>query len=238
MALGERVREARTRLGLTQGELGERIGMTQAAIHALEKRDSQTTKKLYELSSVLGVSPEYLLTGKQKNVTNIDDAPDTSSEVEWLGRMDAWDAQTPLGKDEVELPLFREVELAAGGGRTQVIENHGPKLRFSRAALRDAGVDEANAGCAKIKGNSMERLIPDGTTIGVDKGSTNIKDGDIYAIDHEGMLRVKYLYRLPGGGLKLASENEAEHPPETYNAKQVQEMIRVIGRVFWWSVLR
>lgn len=65
-----------------------------------------------------------------------------------------------------------------------------------------------------------------------------VRDGEIYAIDHGGMFRVKYLYRLPGGGLKLASENEEEHPAEVYSANQVQEDIRVIGRIFWWSVLR
>jgi len=238
MALGQRVKIAREAMGLTQEDLGRRAGMSQAAIGALEKRDSQHTKKLYELASALNKSPEYLLTGSNKIEQKLKGGGASEPEAEWLGPMDAWDSDTPLHDDEVELPLFREVEMAAGEGRTQVIENHGAKLRFAKSTLRRAGVDPDNAGCAVVRGNSMDRIIPDGTTIGVDKGSAAIRDGEIYAIDHGGMFRVKYVYRMPGGGLKLSSENEAEHPPEMYSADQVKDAIRVIGRIFWWSVLR
>lgn len=238
MALGQRVKQAREALNLTQEDLGQMVGMSQAAIHALEKRDSQSTRKLFQLAKALKKTPEYLLTGNDNSTREPQRDVGQGSEGEWLGPLDAWDSDTPLHDDEVELPLFREVEMAAGDGRTQVIENHGAKLRFAKSTLRRAGIDPANAGCAVVKGNSMERIIPDGTTIGVDKGSVTVRDGEIYAIDHGGMFRVKYLYRLPGGGLKLASENEVEHPPEAYTAEQVREDIRVIGRIFWWSVLR
>lgn len=238
MALGQRVKQAREALNLTQEDLGKLVGMSQAAIGALEKRDSKYTRKLFELSGALKTTPEYLLTGSNKSTQSGKSESERSTEGEWLGPLDAWDSDTPLHDDEVELPLFREVEMAAGGGSTQVIENHGAKLRFAKSTLRRAGIDPANAGCAVVKGNSMDRIIPDGTTIGVDKGSVTVRDGEIYAIDHDGMLRVKYLYRVPGGGLKLASENEAEHPAETYSAAEVQDSIRIIGRIFWWSVLR
>lgn len=154
-----------------------------------------------------------------------------------LAGMAAWDDDTPLDDDDVELPLFKEIELAAGNGAAHSIEINGRKLRFSKATLRTAGVDMANAACATVTGNSMERLISDGATIGIDRGRTQIKDGEIYAIDHDGMLRVKYLYRLPGNGLRLRSENKDEHPDENYTAEDAQH-IRVLGWVFWWSTLR
>lgn len=160
-------------------------------------------------------------------------------ELEFFGHMDAWDGNTPLDDDEVELPLFREVELAAGAGQTEVIENHGAKLRFAKSTLARAGVQKENAACAFVRGNSMEPVMPDGTCVGVNTGDTDIRDGEIYAIDHEGMLRVKYLHRRPGGGIKIVSQNASEHATEEYSAQQVGESnIRVIGRVFWWSVLR
>lgn len=47
-----------------------------------------------------------------------------------------WDSDTPLDEDEVELPLYKEVEMSAGAGRTAVREIEGRKLRFSYATLR------------------------------------------------------------------------------------------------------
>lgn len=160
------------------------------------------------------------------------------NELEFFGHMDAWDSNTPLDEDEVELPLFREVELAAGGGATQVIENHGAKLRFAKSTLRRAGVPAESAACAFVRGNSMEPVMPDGTCVGVNTADKAIKDGEIYAIDHGGMLRVKYLHRRPGGGIKIVSQNAGEHPVEEVNAEEMAANVRVIGRVFWWSVLR
>lgn len=156
-----------------------------------------------------------------------------------IGDLSPWDDSTPLDDDEVELPLYKEVELAAGSGRTAVREIEGRKLRFSYATLRAAGVDPAAAVCAQIKGNSMEPLIMNGATIGIDKATTRIVDGEIYALEHDGMLRVKYLYRLPGGGIRLRSFNRDEYGDEEYSPDEMHANgIIIIGWVFWWSTLR
>ncbi len=175
------------------------------------------------------IEPEHRAT-KQKVVS-------IRPEAEMAGPLDAWDSTTPLSPDEVELPLFREVELAAGSGATQVIENHGAKLRFARSTLQRAGVLPEHAACAFVRGNSMEPMMPDGACIGVNTADTEVRDGKIYAIDHGGMLRVKILHRRPGGGVKIVSLNSEEHPPEEYDAQYVKENIRVKGRVFWYSGL-
>ncbi len=169
-----------------------------------------------------------------------DPTPDMfrDDELEFFGHMDAWDSETPLDEDEVELPLFREVELAAGGGATQVIENQGAKLRFAKSTLSRAGVPAEAAACAFVRGNSMEPVMPDNTCVGVNTADKSIRDGEIYAIDHGGMLRVKYLHRRPGGGVKIVSQNSSEHPVEELDAQEMAAQVRVIGRVFWWSVLR
>ncbi|MEN1896735.1 helix-turn-helix transcriptional regulator [Pseudomonas aeruginosa] len=137
------------------------------------------------------------------------------------------------------MPLYKEVELSAGAGRTAVREIKGRKLRFSYATLRNAGVSPSAAFCATVSGNSMEPLIMNGATIGVDRSATRILDGEIYALEHDGMLRVKYLYRLPAGGMRLRSFNTTEHPDEEYSAEQIEtQQIRILGWVFWWSTLR
>lgn len=73
MALGHRVKLARENKSLSQAELANRTGMSQTAIHLLEKRDSESSKFLHELSIALDVSTEWLKTGypsiKENNAT-------------------------------------------------------------------------------------------------------------------------------------------------------------------------
>lgn len=165
------------------------------------------------------------------------DGSSPRANAELIGSMATWDSSTPLGSDEVAIPLYKEIELAAGSGATEVIEVPGRLLRFAKSTLREAGVQECNAVCATIKGRSMERLIMDGATIGIDRGTTHIEDGEIYAFDQDGMLRVKYLYRLPGGGVRIRSENDEEFPDEVLSPEQLRG-IRMLGWVFWWSTVR
>lgn len=144
------------------------------------------------------------------------------------------ESEEPLSVGEVTVPYFREVELEGGCGRTQVIENHGASMKFSTAKLYRAGVQPENAACATLVGNSMETTIMDGSPIAIDRGCTHIIDGKIYAIDHGGMLRVKRLYRLPLGRIRIASDNSDEHPDEIVSPPDLAEL-RIIGRVFWWE---
>ncbi len=68
--------------------------------------------------------------------------------------------------------------------------------------------------------------------------SYRIIDGQIYALDHDGLLRIKFLYRLPGGALRLRSYNREEYGDEDYSFDEIMEQrIQIIGRVFWWSTL-
>lgn len=145
-----------------------------------------------------------------------------------------WDDDTPLDDDEVEVPFLREVELSAGSGRTVIQESSRSKLRFGKLTLRKHSVQFDQAVCVPVHGNSMDPVLPDGSTVAINKGATNVVDGKIYAISHNGQLRVKTLYRLPGGGIRMRSFNRDEHPDEEYDAEEMREKeITILGKVFW-----
>lgn len=246
-------------LGLTQAKLAEAAEISPAGVAMyLNGTNPLNSKFAAVLSRLIGVAVEEFsprlakeISAMAKSVTdqgairenagaysaisNITPAAEANAEL--IGAMSAWDSSTPLGDDEVAIPLYKEVELAAGCGATEVIEVPGRLLRFAKSTLREAGVQETNAVCATIKGHSMERLIMDGATIGIDTGSKHIEDGEIYAFDHGGMLRVKYLYRLPGGSVRVRSENDDEFPDEVLTAEQFSH-VRMLGWVFWWSTVR
>ncbi|MGO1270068.1 MAG: S24 family peptidase, partial [Pseudomonas bubulae] len=93
--------------------------------------------------------------------------------------------------------------------------------------------------CVTVRGNSMLPVLRDGATVGVNAGKSgigDIVDGDLYAINHNGQLRVKQLYRLPSG-IRLRSFNRDEHPDEDYSFHDIQdEQISILGHVFWWGM--
>ena len=232
--LGQRIARKREQAGLNQSELARRLSVSPQAVQKWESEVSTPRgKRLDDIAAALNTSVAYLVTGELLARTDR-----TESNASILGPIDVWDDDTPLDDDEVEVPFLKEVELSAGSGRTVVEQSHKQRLRFGKLTLRRQGVQPGDAVCVTVSGNSMEPVLPDKSTVGVDQGSTAVVDGKMYAIDHDGQLRVKTLYRLPGGGIRLRSFNRDEHPDEEYTAQEmIDQNIHIKGKVFWSSVL-
>ncbi|MDH0638221.1 helix-turn-helix transcriptional regulator [Pseudomonas sp. GD03860] len=233
MELKDRLKQARKSAGLTQVELAERAGIKQASVSEIERGLTRTSGYLVKLAQICGVDPIWLAEG-----TGTAESSASKSNATMLGPISVWDDDTPLEDDEVYVPFLKEVELSAGSGRTVIEKSSNRKLRFGKLTLRNQGVQFDQAVCVTVHGNSMEPVLPDGSTVGVDLAATAVKDGKMYAVDHGGELRVKTLYRIPGGGLRFRSFNQDEHPDEEYTSQQLAEGgITVLGKVFWYSVL-
>lgn len=156
-----------------------------------------------------------------------------------LTELSIWDDESPVEDDEVVVPHLHEVELAAGSGRFAIEQSVGSTLRFGKRSLRKNGVQFNAARCVTVRGNSMLPVLRDGATVGVDvaKNSfSDIIDGDVYAINHNGQLRIKQVYRTPMG-IRLRSFNRDEHPDEDYTFEEMQDQnLGLIGHVFWWGM--
>jgi len=62
--LGQRIRQSRTAKGMTQWQLAERLGMTEANISSYERDKSiPPTDKLIQIGKILNVSTQFLLHG-------------------------------------------------------------------------------------------------------------------------------------------------------------------------------
>jgi phage repressor protein C with HTH and peptisase S24 domain len=231
MEFKERIKTARQHAKLNQTELAERAGLTQTSISDLERGKSKATAFAAQIASVCGVSPMWLAEGvgdMLKGVSNVS-----------MSDIRPWDDNTPLDDDEVYVPFLREVELAAGSGRFVIAENDSARLRFFKKDLRHNNVQFNNAKCVVVSGNSMLPVLRDGATVGMNVGKNSlgdIVDGDMYAINHNGQLRVKQVYRLPSG-IRLRSFNRDEHPDEDYTFAEIQEQqLAILGHVFWWAM--
>lgn len=235
----ERIKQRRKELRLTQQELGKAVGVSKATISQWEAGDtSPNGENLARLAKAMRTEISWLLYGTEKPAESFslqEEHPETlRSEFSWLEGFDPWDDDTPLRDDEVEVPLYMEVELSAGNGSSQRVETKGPKLRFAKRTLAKRNVPSDAAACVIVSGNSMEPVLPDKSVVGINSSINRIvKDGDMYAIDQGGLLRVKKVYRMPGEKLRLSSFNKEEYPDEVVETAE----LRVLGKVFWWSVL-
>ena len=63
MTIGNRVKEARKKAGMTQEMLARLSGVPQARISALELNKNKKSSYLIQLSNALGVNPNWLETG-------------------------------------------------------------------------------------------------------------------------------------------------------------------------------
>jgi len=241
---GDRLRAARKQKKFSQPKLAKISGVGQGTISKIERGDQDSSVYDVELAFALDVHPMWLKNGDVRFTPSwlggdwIEDKvfsrslPSIESNAVWEGEFDLWDNKTPLNDDEVAIPFFREVELGAGSGRSEVRENQGTKLRFAKSTLRKKGVSTDSAACVTVSGNSMEPVLRDGSTVGIDTCNTKICDGDMYAIDHDGHLRVKMVYKTPSGGLRLRSFNSDEWPDEIYSREEA-DFIKILGRLFW-----
>ncbi|MEG2265028.1 XRE family transcriptional regulator [Hafnia paralvei] len=235
MTFSERLDKAMKESGYTQGSLAKAVGMAQSSVWKLVSGGAQGSRRLVDIARVLGVRPEWLADGSEPmrlgGVSPHNPKSTIPPESEW-GTVTPWDSNTPLPDDEVEVPFYKDIEMAAGAGRCTDTDYNGFKLRFSKATLRRMGVEFENVFCCPVAGDSMEPLIPDGTTIAVDRGNKTIRDGKMYAIEQDGLFRVKVLYAMPGKKVRVRSYNE-----EYDDEEATLDALDIIGRVFWWSVL-
>ncbi|MDN3611336.1 XRE family transcriptional regulator [Vibrio ostreicida] len=235
--VGLRLKQIREHKALSQRALAtkcgwgpSRISNYESGLRSISLDDAET------LSQALEVEPKQLLFGEEPSVSS---PPQAQGNAEILGNMQTWDSKTPLSKQEVAIPFLSDIKLSAGHGfACETEHDNGFRLRFAKSTLKRFGVDQSEAVCVSVSGNSMEPVLPDGSTVGINCGDTTLVDGKMYAINHSAELFIKKLYKLPGGGLRIYSFNEAEYPAKEFKAHEVaEEQITILGRVFWYSVM-
>ncbi|MGN7937464.1 LexA family transcriptional regulator [Pseudomonas sp. 22447] len=188
--------------------------------------------RIHGIAGLLTVSPQWLANGEGPQ-TPLGLGPGTTyNAAENQGVYSVPEAT------DIELPYYKEAPIAPGAIKTHVIEIPGQTTRLPRSHLESLEINPSDAICTTMVGDSMAERIEDGSTLAIDRGLTQIVDGQIYALEHDGMLRIKYLHRIPGNRLRLRSHNSVAYPDEVFSAEQIEaQNIRVIGWVFWWSTL-
>jgi len=216
--LGQRLKEIRMEKKLSLQDIGNKIGVSRQAISKWEQDPNIkiSATNLASLCKFLGVNINWLLHGKgEKNAIS-----DNNSSME-------------IDKTDVILPLYTEGSMQNLGDMKLEIKIMDKKIPFPARIIYDADVREENAACITANDRSMTPVIPEGTVVGMDISNREIKDGNVYIIDHKGMLKIRVLYREPQGGVRAKPYNTLEYNDESLN----QESFRVIGKMFGYYVV-
>lgn len=235
MKFGERLAAAMTALDWGPGELSKTSGVAMPTISALVRRGSDRSNYVEEL--IAGFPPDKIShkwlrneSGTMKPIISIETVTVGKQESS-LAPILAWEHESDLPQgDYVFIPRL-EVHLSAGNGREQVEVELIKRLpqAFRADWIREKKLSPNKLASMNVEGDSMEPFIWDGETVVIDTSQTAVKDGKVYALWYDGGERVKRLYRLPGGALRIVSDNQ-NHAAIEVLADQI-EGVRIIGRV-------
>jgi phage repressor protein C with HTH and peptisase S24 domain len=220
--IGPRVIEARHRAGLTQAELAKQAGMTQQAVGEIEAGRSRKSVKTVVLAKALGVSAEWLETGRGSMA---------EPAREWRGPEVASDQRMLeiAGEEFARLPVY-DIRFAAGAGSENYDEDpidwHVISLSLLRG-LTKAPLDQL--AIFQAGGDSMEPTINNHDWVVVDRGRATLTNPGIYALlfEGEGLLK-RAAQHLESREVTLISDNP-KYPQQTIKKP---ERLTVVGRVF------
>ncbi|MEA9994294.1 helix-turn-helix domain-containing protein [Pseudomonas sp. 10B1] len=241
--IAEIISQSRRAAGLNQSELARQLGITPQSVQAWESGRAKPRPKIFQkIAEVLQIDSRFLIDsvllepfGDTGFLT-----PSSNVPVDELAELDRYNetiGKQTFDRDAVALRYLQEVVKNETTGETSVEDIDWRTFTFSRAALDKAGVLPRYARCIDVKGNSMKPLLQDGSVACIDTKDVAVADGLVYALDHAGQLRLRIVFRLPGGGLRLRCFNRVDFLDEEFDQGEVSEQkIKILGKVFWSSL--
>lgn len=171
MTLGEKVKLKREELNLSQEELAEKMNYkSKTSIHKIEVGITDLPlSKVKELAIVLKTTPAYLMGWESKKEENSNFNIDT------------------ISTDYVMVPLYESISAGYGASASEFIE------MIPVFGLKKNGTTYF---AVKVKGDSMEPKIPNGSTI-IIKKDIQIENGEIGAfnLNDENFVKQKKLIK-------------------------------------------
>lgn len=210
-SIGDRMRTIRDGLGLSQGDMAERLGIAKSSYVRYELNQRQPRSELIERISRIGeVSANWLLFGVRESRS------DSTAESKHRAAL-------------VDLPRL-DVMLSAGPGAVvhgeEVVDQVALPARYLRDVLR---VDPDQASIVVVSGDSMYDTLSEGDLVIVDHSIKEFRQDAVYVLRVDDCLLVKRLRKRLDGTLVVASDNPRY--PEELIAPGRLDQVAIVGRV-------
>ena len=147
-------------------------------------------------------------------------------------RVEVWEtlADLPDTGAYVQVPHY-DVAVSAGDGCQWVDHPNNDPLVFRARWFQAKGVKPQDCRAIYVRGDSMAPTLNDGDTVLIDVSHTQVRDDGIYALVYGGDLYIKRLFRIPGGGLELRSDNPRHVTREVTGAAITD--VHILGEMIW-----
>ena len=200
----ERIKELRLQRGMTQQELGEKIGVKKAAINKYETGLVVNLKRstIGLLADALGVSPGYLM-GWTDDVAG-EVSPEVMAMPDNIRPIEAMHMQ--------KIPMLGKI---AAGKPIMAVED------YTTWMPGPIGADF----CLTVDGDSMRPNYLPGDVVYIRK-QPDVLDGQVAAVIIDDEATLKHVYHRPDG-LTLISDNPA-YPPQIYT-RDNSDSLRILG---------
>lgn len=218
--LAERLKFTMDRAGISQAELASKVGVSQPAIWRLVAGQTHTTRKLVEIAHALGVSPEWLSTGKEALSTspnfvvdNFYSSRDTDADNSF--RIEVLDLTVSAGPGLINsefVEILRSVEYSANHARQMFNGRRPEQIRI-----------------INVRGDSMLGTIEPGDLLFVDISIQHFDGDGIYAFLYDETAHVKRLQKMKDK-LLVISDNKSYAPWDPIEKDEMNRVF-IFGKV-------
>lgn len=210
-AFFHRLARLRADLGLTQGEMAQKMGVPYSTYQRYEQgRTPPKMRPLSDLASKTNTSLDWLVFGIE------------SRNRSGIGQK----------KDELITHIPRlDVQAAAGAGSLVEAESVIGRLPFPTAWLRRLGAPLNTLQAIEARGDSMAPDLRDGDILLVDTSVDVVARDGLYILRYGDTLRVKELQQRADGGILIRSH--AGHVADEIVARDQLGDLAIVGRVRW-----
>ena len=199
--IGSRIKEARTKKGLSQEALADKIGISKRTLINYEKEEQEpTVSTIINIAKFCTIDELWLLTGKNENNTN-----------------------NTVNSYQIDV---LNIKASAGTGiENQIVEVIDTILLDKN--LFKTPINPAKIKLIQVSGDSMFPTLNDGDFVLIDETKAYGVDG-IYAINLHNQILIKRLKFKLDGTIQIISDNK-DYEMEVYNPNETQIPLHIIG---------
>lgn len=217
--------------GLNPHSLSLKSGVPQPTIRRILEGESKEPRRdtLGKLAKFFKVTVEQLYGVTPLNQQKLNNVLQShSSGIHAIDDESEIDGDYDAMIEEVEIPLS-----AGPGYLPDFAETGNFRIVFQKRWLKKWGAKPEEVKLFRVDGYSMEPVLFDGDRVAVHVSNKQLKSGHVYAFLLNGETKIKRLFNMPDGGIRIVCDNpdKTVFPDEHIKPDAVEDVFVMIGRV-------